>query len=200
MAIGAAQRADAVPGPRWPAVYAAARFGADPLGFFPSLRERYGDVFRLAFPGFPAGVAVARPDLIEAVFSDSETFPAGPANRMVFGFLDGDRALVCLDGQAHRDMRRVLGPLASWSRRHSEIVDAAFDVEVARWPVDRALAVRPRVAPVVLDLVMRASLGVGALMLEYGGGGHEAAGTCQVDNDDAERVLGELITRINADG
>jgi nanoRNase/pAp phosphatase (c-di-AMP/oligoRNAs hydrolase) len=41
---------------------------------------------------------------------------------------------------------------------------------------------------------------VGELMLEYGGGGHEAAGTCQVANDDAERVLGELIARINADG
>jgi nanoRNase/pAp phosphatase (c-di-AMP/oligoRNAs hydrolase) len=39
---------------------------------------------------------------------------------------------------------------------------------------------------------------VGALMLEYGGGGHEAAGTCQIANEDAERVLGELVARINA--
>ncbi|MEA2405134.1 MAG: hypothetical protein QOE08_1781, partial [Thermoleophilaceae bacterium] len=29
---------------------------------------------------------------------------------------------------------------------------------------------------------------------------HQAAGTCQVDNDHAERVLGELVARINADG
>jgi len=41
---------------------------------------------------------------------------------------------------------------------------------------------------------------VGELMLSYGGGGHEAAGTCQVENDDAPRVLEELITKINADG
>jgi nanoRNase/pAp phosphatase (c-di-AMP/oligoRNAs hydrolase) len=41
---------------------------------------------------------------------------------------------------------------------------------------------------------------IGALMLGYGGGGHEAAGTCQVANGDAERVLGELIERVNADG
>jgi nanoRNase/pAp phosphatase (c-di-AMP/oligoRNAs hydrolase) len=41
---------------------------------------------------------------------------------------------------------------------------------------------------------------VGELMLRYGGGGHQAAGTCQVANDQAERVLGELIARINADG
>jgi nanoRNase/pAp phosphatase (c-di-AMP/oligoRNAs hydrolase) len=41
---------------------------------------------------------------------------------------------------------------------------------------------------------------VGELMLEYGGGGHSAAGTCQVPNEDAERVLGELVARINAQG
>jgi nanoRNase/pAp phosphatase (c-di-AMP/oligoRNAs hydrolase) len=41
---------------------------------------------------------------------------------------------------------------------------------------------------------------VGELMLEYGGGGHEAAGTCQIENDRAEEVRGELIARINADG
>ena len=41
---------------------------------------------------------------------------------------------------------------------------------------------------------------IGELMLKYGGGGHEAAGTCQVENDDAERVLGELIEAITTAG
>ncbi len=37
---------------------------------------------------------------------------------------------------------------------------------------------------------------IGPLMLEYGGGGHINAGTCQVENDRAETVLSELISRI----
>lgn len=41
---------------------------------------------------------------------------------------------------------------------------------------------------------------IGALMLEYNGGGHENAGTCQVENDKAAEVLTQLINRINADG
>jgi nanoRNase/pAp phosphatase (c-di-AMP/oligoRNAs hydrolase) len=41
---------------------------------------------------------------------------------------------------------------------------------------------------------------VGELMLSYGGGGHEAAGTCQVENEDAVRVLGELVARITSEG
>jgi len=41
---------------------------------------------------------------------------------------------------------------------------------------------------------------IGELMLEYGGGGHENAGTCQVGNDEAAAKLAEIIARINADG
>lgn len=41
---------------------------------------------------------------------------------------------------------------------------------------------------------------VGALMLQYGGGGHEAAGTCQVGNDQAEDVRDELVARIRGHG
>jgi nanoRNase/pAp phosphatase (c-di-AMP/oligoRNAs hydrolase) len=43
-------------------------------------------------------------------------------------------------------------------------------------------------------------LDVGALCLRYGGGGHTAAGTCQIPNEDAEKVLGELVALINAAG
>ena len=38
---------------------------------------------------------------------------------------------------------------------------------------------------------------VGPLMLEYGGGGHLAAGTCQIPNEDAALVKGELIRRLS---
>lgn len=41
---------------------------------------------------------------------------------------------------------------------------------------------------------------IGELMLAHGGGGHLAAGTCQIDNDKADAVLAELIARLNADG
>ena len=41
---------------------------------------------------------------------------------------------------------------------------------------------------------------IGELMLKYGGGGHENAGTCQVENDIADEVLKGLIAKITADG
>src|SRR4051794_23831102 len=50
----------------------------------------------------------------------------------------------------------------------------------------------------ILDRSSRTN--VGELMLSYGGGGHEAAGTCQVANEDSTRVLAELVGKINAAG
>ena len=41
---------------------------------------------------------------------------------------------------------------------------------------------------------------VGNLCLKFGGGGHEAAGTCQVDNDKADSVCAWLIKQMTTDG
>lgn len=46
----------------------------------------------------------------------------------------------------------------------------------------------------ILDRSSR--LDIGALMLAHGGGGHEAAGTCQIANDQATVVLAELVQTI----
>jgi hypothetical protein len=39
---------------------------------------------------------------------------------------------------------------------------------------------------------------VGAMLLEYGGGGHRAAGTCHAAQDVADKVVGELVDRLNS--
>ncbi len=41
---------------------------------------------------------------------------------------------------------------------------------------------------------------IGELCLKYGGGGHDNAGTCQIENERADAVMKELIEKINADG
>lgn len=41
-----------------------------------------------------------------------------------------------------------------------------------------------------------AAVNVGELCLRYGGGGHEAAGTCQIEHSWSERILGEVIRSI----
>lgn len=40
---------------------------------------------------------------------------------------------------------------------------------------------------------------IGDLLLQYGGGGHDAAGTCQIANQSADQVLRDIIKRISAE-
>ena len=40
---------------------------------------------------------------------------------------------------------------------------------------------------------------VGSLVLKYGGGGHRQVGTCQVEYDDVDRIVGEMLQVINTD-
>jgi nanoRNase/pAp phosphatase (c-di-AMP/oligoRNAs hydrolase) len=41
------------------------------------------------------------------------------------------------------------------------------------------------------------TIDIGALCLSYGGGGHEAVGTCQIDNAHAEEIKAELIRKLS---
>lgn len=50
----------------------------------------------------------------------------------------------------------------------------------------------------VLDRSSQAD--IGRLMLEYGGGGHKAVGTCQVDNAKAEQIKKEIVERLSKEG
>jgi len=38
---------------------------------------------------------------------------------------------------------------------------------------------------------------VGSLVLKYGGGGHRQVGTCQVEYNDVDRIVGEMLQVIN---
>jgi len=50
------------------------------------------------------------------------------------------------------------------------------------------------------SIVNRASnVDIGALMLQYGGGGHTNAGTCQVAHEEAQAVLCDIALAVNAD-
>ena len=51
------------------------------------------------------------------------------------------------------------------------------------------------------SIVNRRSLAhIGSIMLDFGGGGHDAAGTCQVDKNRSIAMLEKIVKRINAAG
>ncbi len=103
--------------------------------------------------------------------------------------------------QIHR-CTRVHGSVAVLDLRAQEVIYAGNRFMIyALYPecelsihVIRGLKGQNTVLAVGKSIVNRSSKAkVGDLLLKYGGGGHDAAGTCQIANESADEVLNELI-------
>lgn len=103
-------------------------------------------------------------------------------------------------------------------RINSKTVVADFRGEEKRYPGNRfmiyalfpdcslSLQVSPGSKPGMTEISAGKSIidrsspvNVGEIMLSYGGGGHKAAGTCQIENARADDVLNEILQRIETE-
>lgn len=109
-------------------------------------------------------------------------------------------------GEQVRRCARVHGDLVTLDLRKEEIIYAGNRFMIyALFPQCRVSmhvlwGVRQQntVFAIGKSIVDRSSsVDVGALCLTYGGGGHAAAGTCQVENDRADAVMSELIGKLD---
>ena len=113
----------------------------------------------------------------------------------------------------HKEQRlrvgKVHGNLVVFDLRGEETIHAGNRFVVYALFPDQSLSVRAvwgrqkqnvafAVGKSILARTSKTS--VGALCLEYGGGGHEEAGSCRGAPEDANRVLGEPIARSTRDG
>jgi len=71
---------------------------------------------------------------------------------------------------------------------------------ISLWIVDGKVKQNVAIAVGHSILTRTSKTDVGSLMLKYGGGGHPQVGTCQVPYGDCDKVLKELLEKINADG
>ena len=78
------------------------------------------------------------------------------------------------------------------------LVYALFDDAIAEVRVFRGKESSRVVIAVGKSIFNReCPVNIGEMLATYGGGGHDGAGTCQVDPADADRVVAELVTRLN---
>jgi len=68
---------------------------------------------------------------------------------------------------------------------------------ISIWIVDGRNKMNCPIAVGYSILNRSATVNVGSVLLSYGGGGHKQVGTCQVDYDDCDRVVAELVEKLN---
>lgn len=149
------------PGPRLPKVVQAGLMLRLGPRFVDACRRRYGPTFTLRVAGMGTVVYLTDPADIKTVFAgDPRIYHAGEANSMLKGLL-GDTSVLVVDGEAHRDRRRVM--LAPFTRdavagQAGVMAQIAAD-NIARWPVGRTFAAAPKMAQITLEIILRTVIG-----------------------------------------
>src|SRR3954463_5091877 len=151
------------PGPKVPPLVNALRYARDPLGFFPRLRERHGDLFTVSFPDFRRVVYLAEPSLIRELFTgDPAQLHAGEANATVLEPAVGPRSVLTLDDTEHLRQRKLLLPPFHGKavERYREIIRSAAQRDLATWPVGEPFGIRPHTQSITLEVILRAVYGL----------------------------------------
>jgi cytochrome P450 len=126
------------------------------------LRERYGDAFTLKVAHEGTWVMLSDPAAVKQVFTaDPRRLHAGEAN-VVLRPLLGPSSVLLLDEGPHMRQRKLLLPPFHGERMkaYGELITSVAEREVASWPADAAVSVRPRMQKLTLEVVMRAIFGV----------------------------------------
>jgi cytochrome P450 len=151
------------PGPRMPPLVNGLRYARDPLGFFPRLRERYGDVFTVSFPDFRKVVYLAEPSLVRELFTgDPAQLHAGEANATLLEPAVGPSSVLTLDDDEHMRQRKLLLPPFHGKavEAYRDIIRAATRRDLATWPVGEPFGIRPHTQSITLEVILRAVYGL----------------------------------------
>lgn len=129
--------------------------------FLAACERRYGKTFTLKVIALGPVVFLADPQDIKEVFTgDDSTYRAGEANAVLRGLL-GDNSLLVLDGDPHREWRRLL--LIALGRdavaRHTDMIVEVTAANVCSWPLDRRFPVARRLEQITLEVILRTVIG-----------------------------------------
>jgi cytochrome P450 family 135 len=150
------------PGPDWSVLRSTWSWWRRPLEMLDYCRGRYGDMFTIRMAHEGKFVFLSDPDAVKQVFTgDPRLLHAGEANIVLLPVL-GEHSVLLLDEPDHMAQRKLMLPPFHGKRMQAyrEVMAEVARSEIARWPVDRPVQMRPRMQAVTLEVILRAVFGV----------------------------------------
>jgi cytochrome P450 len=123
------------------------------------MARRYGDVFMLSVPVYGRIVVVAHPQLAKQIFTTS---PEVLGNiRPNLSRIFGSGSVFALDGDEHRQRRRLLAPPFHGKsiKNYENIIEEETLREIADWPEGETFATLPSTMRITLNAILRAVFG-----------------------------------------
>jgi cytochrome P450 len=155
------------PGPRLPAPLQILSWTVRPGVLLERCRRRYGNAFTLKLLGFGERglskvVFLADPAAIKKVFTAGpESLTVGEL-RAAMAPMFGNASILLLDGAAHMRQRKLMLPPFHGERmeRYGELIAAATERELERWPLGRQFPILPRMQTITFEVILKAVFGL----------------------------------------
>jgi cytochrome P450 family 138 len=147
------------PAARIPKLFQAVGFAMSRRGMIQRLSRRYGDVFTLNLPMYGRIVVVGDPQLAKQIFTTS---PEELGNiQPNLGRLFGTGSVFALEGDDHRQRRRLLAPPfhGKSMKKYESIIEDETLREIADWPEGTPFATLQPMMRITLNAILRAVFG-----------------------------------------
>src|ERR1700730_6464667 len=147
------------PGPRFPKALQGIAFAFVRRRFMYEMAHRYGDAFSLHVPVSGLLVVAASPQLAKQVFTASPEVLGNIQPNL--GRVLGSGSVFALDGDEHRQRRRLLAPPFHGKsiKNYETIIEEETLREIADWPEGTTFATLPSTMRITLNAILRAVFG-----------------------------------------
>jgi cytochrome P450 len=162
--IGEAELADlpAVPAIPLPRLAQSLRFNQRQIEFVFRARRELGEVFRMrgTVPGGP--IVTSHPDHVRSLFTAKPEQAPSLTGESPLRPILGPNSVLTAVGPRHMRQRKLLLPPFHGEaiESYAQMISAATEREIGRWPVGEPFALAPRMQAITLDVIMAGIFGV----------------------------------------
>ena len=138
------------------------RFSQRQIEYVFGARRRIGETFRMrtAMPGGP--VVTSHPDHVRSLFTAKPELAPSLTGESPLRPILGTGSVLTSLGERHMRQRKLLLPPFHGEaiERYTEMITAATERELDRWPLNRPFALAPRMQAITLDVIMAGIFGI----------------------------------------
>src|SRR3954453_13814188 len=137
------------------------RFNQRQIEFVFKARRKLGEVFQIDAYTDP-DVVTSHPDHVKSLFTAKPEQAPSLTGESPLRPIVGPNSVLTAVGERHMRQRKLLLPPFHGEaiERYSDMISAAAEREIDKWPIDKPFALAPRMQAITLDVIMAGIFGV----------------------------------------
>lgn len=149
-------------GPKLPRFRQLINWIVNPFGYLEECAQRYGDIFTLRLSGFEPLVIISHPQGIQEIFTaNAQQFDIGRSNGIIRPLV-GDNSLLLLDGDRHRQQRKLLMPPFHGEslQVYSQLICQITEHLTSQWQPGKPFTARSAMQAITLEVIIQVVFGL----------------------------------------